>query len=121
VNDGQHILARGIRTGAVLLDPSNGSRVTLDRSSAASQNAPLACSADGFFAALVVDRGTVRLMHLPDGAHIADLPAIRHSAAITALAWDYSGTRLAGLTEDGCARVWQMKPWRDWLAKHHLD
>ncbi len=118
-NDGRHFLARGRHAGIVEFDPATATARTIDLSGAACQGAPLAATADGSWLAIVSDRRTVRLLTLPDGHWFADLHAPRQ-AALTALAWDDSGRRLASLTEDGYVQLWNLSLWQAWLASHDL-
>jgi serine/threonine protein kinase/WD40 repeat protein len=119
-NEGRNYIARSVRRGLFLYNPASGTELALDNSSAARQNAALACSVNGVFLAMVVDRNLVRLLRLPGGIHFADLHSPRPSA-ISALRWDGSGSHLASFTEDGCVQVWNLAPWQRWLTAHHLD
>jgi WD40 repeat protein len=119
-NDGRNYLTRGVPRGLVLFDPGTGTKLLLDSSGAARQNAPLAASQTGAFLAMVVDRNLVRLLRLPGGTLFADLHSPRLSA-ITSLRWDDSGSRLASLTEDGCVQVWNLAPWQKWLTANRLE
>jgi hypothetical protein len=68
-----------------------------------------------------MDRDVIRLLKMPGGTFFADLPRNRRLAAITALKWDPSGTRLASLTEDGYLQVRNLAPWQQWLIAHHVN
>jgi serine/threonine protein kinase len=120
-NDGRHCLARGARHGLWELAPAEtGIGTGLDPSSAACQSAPFACAADGSLVAMVVDHTTIRLLERASGRLFADLPSARQTG-ITGLAWDGVGTHLASVTEDGFVQVWNLAPWRRWLAVHQLQ
>jgi serine/threonine protein kinase len=119
-NDGHRCIARGGRRGLYLFDPASVSQTSLDTSSIARQNAPLACTPDGSFLAIVADRTTVRLLALPAGTLFADLYTPRQ-ADLTALAWDASSRHLASASADGCVQVWSLGPWQDWISTHGLQ
>jgi hypothetical protein len=119
-NDGCRCIARGERRGLFLFEPAKGSHVSLDTSSTARQNAPLACTDDGSFLALVADHTTIRLLALPVGTLFADLYTPRQ-ADLTSLAWDASSRHLASTSADGCVQVWNLRPWQDWISKHGLQ
>jgi WD40 repeat protein len=119
-NDGRRCIARGERRGLYLFDPANGSQVSLDTSSIARQNAPLACTPNGSFLAIVADHTTVRLLTLPAGTLYADLYTPRQ-ADLTSLVWDAASRHLASTSADGCVQVWTLGPWQDWISKHGLQ
>jgi hypothetical protein len=120
-NDGEHLVARNAKEGLFIYNPASRSRQTLMTSVAARESAPLAAIFDGRLLAIVIDPNVVRLVQMPSGAIFADLPKGRSRGAITALRWDRSGARLAALTEDGRVQLWNLKPWHEWLATHHLE
>jgi WD40 repeat protein len=119
-NDGLNYVERSERRGLLRFDSTTGEEVTLDNSSAARQNAALACSANGALLAMVVDRNLVRLLRMPGGILFAELRSPR-SSAISLLRWDNSGSRLASCTDDGRLQVWNLAPWQQWLTVHNLD
>jgi WD40 repeat protein len=119
-NDGRHCLARGGNRGLYRFDPANGKETPLDTSSVARQDAPLACTPDGSFLAIVADRNTVRLLALPAGKLFADLNYPRQ-ADLTALAWDASNRHLAAASSDGYVQVWNLGPWQDWIRTQGLQ
>ncbi len=119
-NDGRSLIARSARTGLFLLEPATGTQKLLDDSSAARQNAELAASEDGALLAEIVDHNSVQLLRLPAATLFADLRS-RRSSPIRLLRWDTSGSRLASCTVDGWVQVWNLQPWRQWLAAHRLD
>jgi hypothetical protein len=120
-NDGQSLILRSVREGVAMFNPATGARVSLDRTSAARQEGPLACTVNGTFLAFVVDRNTVRLLKMPGGIPFADLHGPRNGSAITSVRWDNSGSRFATLTEDGYVQVWTLGPWQEWLVRHALN
>lgn len=119
-NDRRHCIARDGVRGLFRFDPATGKETPLDTSSAARQNAPLACAPDGSLLAFVVDRNTVRLLTLPSGKWFADLYALRQSE-LTALTWDASNSHLAAASLEGYVQVWDLSPWRAWLTLHKLQ
>jgi serine/threonine protein kinase/WD40 repeat protein len=119
-NDGQNYFARSVRRGLFRFDPATGTQLALDNSSPARQDGAMACSENGAFLAMVVDGNLIRLLRMPGGVLFAELRNPRASA-ISLLRWDDSGSRLGGLTEDGCVQVWNLAPWRQWLTAHHMD
>jgi serine/threonine protein kinase/WD40 repeat protein len=118
-NNGQTFLARDTQRGLVRVEPATAAQVPVDSSNEARQDAALACSADGTFLAMVVDRSVIRILRMPGGSWFADLHSPR-LAAINALCWDRSGARLAALTDDGRVQLWNLLPWQQWLAARHL-
>ena len=92
----------------------------MDTSSVARQNAPLACTPDGSFLAIVADRNTVRLLALPAGKLFAKLNSSRQ-ADLKALAWDGSNRILAAASSDGYVQVWNLGPWQGWIRSHNLQ
>lgn len=119
-DDGRHCIARDGVRGLYQFDPGTGKETPFDTSSAARQNAPLACSPDGSLLAIVVDRNTVRLLTLPSGKWFADLYA-PHQGELTALTWDASNRHLATVSLDGYVQAWDLRPWQAWLARHGLQ
>jgi serine/threonine protein kinase/WD40 repeat protein len=119
-NDGANFITRGTQRGLELVQASTGTRRIIDDSITARQNAALACSPDGAFLALVVDRNVVRIMQMPEGALFAELHSPR-PVLITALFWDHTASHLITLTDDGYVQLWKLKPWQQWMADNHLE
>jgi serine/threonine protein kinase/WD40 repeat protein len=119
-NDGRHCIARGGTRGLFRFDPANDKETPIDTSSTARRNAPLACTPDGSFLAIVADRNTVRLLALPGGTLFADL-SVPERADLTLLTWDGSNRHLAATSSDGYIEVWNLGPWKDWLERHGLQ
>jgi hypothetical protein len=119
-NDGRHCIARGGTRGLYRFDPVSSEETALDTSGIARQNAPLACTADGSFLAIVAERNIIRLLALPSGKLFADLYSPRQ-ADLTALTWDSSKQHLAAASADGYIQVWTLGPWQDWLGRHGLQ
>lgn len=118
-NDGRTFLARGKSQGILRADPATGLQASVDTTAFARQSAPFAVSLDGKMLAMVVDQTTIRILTLPSGTVFAELSSLR-PANLTVLRWDPSRRRLASLSEDGYAQVWNLSPWQGWLAAHRL-
>lgn len=118
-NDGATWIVRGEYRGLWRFNPATGAETTLDSSSFARQNAPLAGSPDGSMLAMVVDHSDIQLLALPSGELFAKLSSV-HPAGLTALAWDAGGHHLASVTGDGFVQVWNLTAWREWLAQNGL-
>jgi serine/threonine protein kinase len=119
-NDGRHCIARGGLRGLYLFDPENGNETPFDTSSAARQNAPLACTPDGSLLAVVAERSTVRLLSLPTGKWFANLSTPRQTE-LNSLTWDASNRHLATTSLDGYIQVWSLGAWQNWLTRHGLQ
>jgi hypothetical protein len=116
-NRGQQFIGRSMHRGVFRFDPQTGEQTVFDDSNLARQDYAVVVSASGDFLAMVADRNTIRLLKLPEGVFFAQLES-RRPSQILDLFWDFSGHRLAGITEDGFVQVWNLAHWQDWLEKH---
>jgi len=117
--DGRRWITRDTVRGVVLRAGDGTPAGVLDASVYGKQDGPIAPTFGGEAVAYVTERTRIRLIDTATGGVLADLEGPR-ADGVTQLVWHGSGRRLAAFTEGGGLQIWDLGPWRDWLAERGM-